>query len=436
MKLQKKKIFAILLTVAMTMSLTVGCSGGTSDASDQKGSKPTTAVQSSKSDEAVTLTVWTQRAGDEASIFEEVIKDFEKANPNIKVDFNAPGKDYENMLRIKMSSNEMPDVWSTHGWAVGRYSELLADLSSESWVSRMIPSIKDQVTDKNGHVISMCIDSDTAGIGYNVDVFQKYGVTPPKTIDELYAVCEKIKTASNGKVTPIHIGGGDGFPIAQAVDYLSSTLCTTDSKHNYQDSLKDGTFDWKNYRPLADFFKTLKAKGYLNTDVLTAKNDDTVKAMASGDAAMSLNGFSTSVTKYNPDAKIGFFAIPTFYKDDTPVIVGGETDAWGVWKDTKHMEAAKKFVAYFADPAVNKKICEATKIRSAFTDVTANLGDMSPYYANTKDLRIVPYFDRTSFPSGMWDSMQKFGQMLLTDDYSVDQYLSDMSADYSRLKKQ
>lgn len=445
----KKKILAVILTAVMTASLTAGCGNAAQQAApdpvtDQNGQKEETtaaddkgASESSVSDLAgQTITVWSERTGDDVEELEKLCEAFEEET-GIIVDFSAPGTDYENLLRMKMASNEMPDIWSTHGWAVKRYSEVLTDLSNEEWVKRTIPSIAAQVTDEKGRVLSMCIDSATSGIGYNADVFEEYGLEVPKTIEELYAVCDAILEKSNGTVTPIHLGGGDGWPVAQIIDYLSTTLCVSDDAHNYTASLADGSFEWENYRPIGEFIKTIVKRGYVNVDCLTATNDDTAKALAGGEAAIALVGsVRNSVKNYNPDAHTGFFAIPTFHEGDEPVVIGGESDAFGIWKDTEHMEACKAFLNYLARPEVNQKFCESVNIRSAFTDVNADLGDMQSYYDAISSLRVMPYFDRVCFPSGMWDAMQKYGQLLLTEDYTVDEYLKDMAGDYTRLISQ
>lgn len=440
----RKKIVSVVLAAIMTTAALTGCGGNPAPSTPDQETAGKEAVEEgeSKGQEEVsslagqTITVWSERTGDDVEELEKLCEEFEEET-GIIVDFSAPGTDYENLLRMKMASNEMPDIWSTHGWAVKRYSEVLTDLSGKEWVKRTIPSIAAQVTDENGRVLSMCIDSATAGIGYNAEIFEEYGIEVPKTIDELYAVCDTILEKSNGTVTPIHLGGGDGWPVAQIVDYLSTTLCVSDQAHNYSASLADGTFDWENYRPIGDFLKTILERGYVNVDCLTATNDDTAKALASNEAAIAFVGaIRSSVINYNPDAKTGFFAIPVFYEGDEPVVIGGESDAFGIWKDTQHMEACKAFLNYLARADVNKRFCEAVNIRSAFIDVDADLGDMQVYYDNIASLRVMPYFDRVCFPSGMWDAMQKYGQLLLTDDYSVDDYLKDMSGDYTRLISQ
>lgn len=446
----KKIVLSALIVCGMMATLLTGCSNNMAKTGgDNAQTESTQKTEVTKTEENTentdsdisalagqTITVWSQAIGPNADELEKICEDFTKET-GIIVEFSAPGTDYENLLRMKMASNEMPDIWSTHGWAVKRYSEVLADLTDEEWVKRIVPSIAAQVTDENGRVLSMCIDSATNGIGYNSDIFEEYGLEVPKTIDELYAVCDAILKKSNGTVTPIHLGGGDGWPVASIVNSLSTTLCVSDEVHNYSEALSDGTFDWENYRPIGDFLKTIVERGYVNVDCLTATNDDTAKALASGEAAIALVGsVRNSVINYNPDAKTGFFGVPTFWEGDEPVVIGGESDAFGIWKDTQHMEACKAFLNYLARPDVNEKCCEKLNIRSAFKDVDADLGDMQVYYNNISSLRVMPYFDRASFPSGMWDAMQKYGQLLLTEDYSVDDYLNDMSGDYTRLLSQ
>src|SRR5947207_4183683 len=62
----------------------------------------------------ITLTVVTNQVGNQAQVLKDIAQKFEKANPNIKVDFQAPGSEYENIMKVKMASKHMPDVFSTH----------------------------------------------------------------------------------------------------------------------------------------------------------------------------------------------------------------------------------------------------------------------------------------------------------------------------------
>ena len=72
----KKRILAIMLMAAMTVSLAVGCSGGSSDG----GSK-------SDGDE-ITLTFLDKHPEEEyKGYFEDAIADFEEANPGVHIEY-------------------------------------------------------------------------------------------------------------------------------------------------------------------------------------------------------------------------------------------------------------------------------------------------------------------------------------------------------------
>jgi ABC-type glycerol-3-phosphate transport system substrate-binding protein len=76
-----------------------------------------------------TLSVSTNIVGNSADVLEKIAKQFEKENPGIKIELSRPGKDYEKVMKIKMAAGDLPDVFSTHGWAVIRYGDFLLDLS-------------------------------------------------------------------------------------------------------------------------------------------------------------------------------------------------------------------------------------------------------------------------------------------------------------------
>src|SRR5207247_5357985 len=76
----------------------------------------------------ITLTVATNQVGNQAQVLQDIAQKFMRANPNIKVDFSAPGAEYENIMKVKMASKHLTDVFSTHGWAKIRYGSFLADL--------------------------------------------------------------------------------------------------------------------------------------------------------------------------------------------------------------------------------------------------------------------------------------------------------------------
>jgi raffinose/stachyose/melibiose transport system substrate-binding protein len=126
MKTRFMKGAAIALAAIMLLA---GCSSRSEDtATDTEPAKKNTSastkitVDSSVNDPVV------QRA------YKDIVAAFEEENPDIEVDLQFPGSEHDNILKVKMSANEMPDIFDTHGWAQVRYGNYLADLRDEPWV--------------------------------------------------------------------------------------------------------------------------------------------------------------------------------------------------------------------------------------------------------------------------------------------------------------
>jgi raffinose/stachyose/melibiose transport system substrate-binding protein len=385
----------------------------------------------------VTIAVTTNIVGEQAKVLEDIATRFMADNPGIKVDFTAPGKGYEDVLKVKMASNELPDVFSTHGWAKARYGKYLADLKDEEWASNITNSIKPIVTDESGKVYVLPMDEDKTGIVYNVDILNEYGVEIPKTFDEFLAACEQIKTKSGGKVIPVHIGGSDGWPEGQYYDFFA-TPALISPETNYQKELLDGTFDWSKFDILPEKFLEMWKKGYVNKDFLTSKYMDSVSAFAGGKAAFGFYGpyFIEEAKKTNPNIKGGMMPIPSMVDGDEPTFVGGEKTTWGVWKDSKNIDAAKKFVAYYAKPENIKLVAESNRLPAGIKDIDVDCGEMTPFYKQYSDIRVFPYFDRVYLPSGMWDVICKNAQDLVAGGITPQQFSQNMKKDYDRLRAQ
>ena len=383
----------------------------------------------------ITLTVATNVVGNQAKALQDIAQKFMKANPNIKIDFSAPGAEYENIMKVKMASKHLPDVFATHGWAKIRYGSFLADLRDQPWVSRLSPTIKDTVTDASGKVYILPLDQDKAGPVYNVDILNKYGVAVPKTFDELVAACQTIKQKSNGQVIPIHIGGADSWPMGQFFDFFATPLLIS-PEHNYKAQLLDGTFDWSKWTPLPQRLLELQQKGCLNKDVLTAKYSDSAQVFAEGKVAFGLYGpfLIDEAKKTNPNLHAGLMPIPTMVAGDTPTFAGGERTTWGVWKDSPNLAAAKKFVAFYAQSENMALVAQADGLPPGLSDVKADLGDLAPFFQKYSSTPVLPYFDRVYLPNGMWDVMCKNGQNLLAGSITPAQYTANMKQEYQRLR--
>jgi raffinose/stachyose/melibiose transport system substrate-binding protein len=396
---------------------------------------PTATTAAAPQGQDITLSVWTNRPGEAGTLLGDLAHKFETQNPGIKIDFNDPGQPYEQLLRVKMAAKDMPDVFATHGWAKLRYGDFLLDLRDQPWAANLDPVIKPAVTDDSGKVYALPIDQEKTGPVFNADIFKQYAVDIPSTWDQLVAACETIKTKSSDKVTCIHMGGGDTWPVGQYYDFFSNPLAITPPTNDAQ-ALITGKYDWSKYTVLSQNLLTLQQKGYLNKDMLTAKYEDSAKALAEGKAAIGFYGpfLCEEALKTNPKMNCGIMPIPALVAGDQPTFVGGELSTWGIWKDSKHTDAAKKLVAFFAQPENIAAVANLEKAPAGLTGVKTDLGYLAPYYDKYANTRTLTYFDRVFLPSGMWDVLCKAGQDVLAGNATPDQVTQTIQKEDARLR--
>lgn len=397
-----KRVMAALLAAGMVFSL-AACGSDSGESGDDSG----------KSGD-VTITFSTNVVGAKAEALEAACRDFEEET-GYTVDFQAPGESYEELMKTKMSANELPDVFTTHGWSVARYSDYLMPVNDLDWASDINDQIKPVITDSEGNMYVLPIDMDIAGIICNMTVLEEAGVNPDeiKTWDDFAAACDKIKAA--GK-TPIHMGGKDSWTIGQYFDWAAPSYYITDEAASHADELKDGTFDTAVWEEVAGMLDKWVKAGYFNEDVLTADYNADVQALAQDEAAFCFYGNSGIVDTLavNPDANLGMMPIPAASASDEPSLIAGEDIAVGVWKDSEVKDEAVELLNYLAKPEVTKAIAEAAGNKAGLNGVETDIGSIGEYYDKYADVETFPYFDREYLPSGMWDVMCATGADILS----------------------
>lgn len=111
--------------------------------------------------------------------------------------FAEYGEDYEATLKTRMASNELPDVFQTHGWSLLRYKEYLMPLNDEPWISDYDESALGVIQDEDDSIYVLMISELINGTLVNLDICEKAGVDPYAihTWPEFTQACEKIKAA-------------------------------------------------------------------------------------------------------------------------------------------------------------------------------------------------------------------------------------------------
>ena len=365
----------------------------------------------------------------------ELVDKFMKEYPGVKVEYSSYGKDYENLMKAKMAANDLPDVFATHGWGVNRYAEYLRPLNDLSFASRFTDSIRSVITTKDGNIVTMPVTTDFRGVLANTKIMEQAGwKTPPKTWKEFLQCCEDVKKLG---VTPVYLTGKDNRAMAQIMDVTAPGILVMDKDHDYSQSLFDGSFDWSKWADVCHVLTDLHDKGYFNEDCNTADKIYTSEKLANGEVCFSFEGASylEGAWELNNDAPLSVIPMPAFYDTASPYIIGGERESYGIWKDTKHMDAAIAFMEFLARPENIQYICEQSGTPSAFVGVSPNLR-LAPVYTAYQNLPIISVFDRVWLPSGMWATMRTTGAGLTSREMSVEQACEQMKSAYLKLLSQ
>ena len=420
----KKRLLAVILAGAMMISLTA-CGNSASptpskdegsEASSVAASNTTQAAGDTKSADSgkdVTLTVWASGAGPQVDAMKTACEGFSKES-GYKVEFSAPGDTYEELMKTKMAANDMPDVFDTHGWSVKRYSDFLMPVNDLDFAANIDKQIKPIVSDEDGNIYVLPMDMDISGLVYNVDVVKEAGIDVDqiKTWDDFEAACDKVLAIGKN---PIHMGGANSFTVGWFYDRVAPSFYITDDANSKAEELKSGTFDKEIWKKISAMLDSWVTKGYLNKDCVSGEYTADVTSAANGDTAFLFYGnVAMSIEQgINKDVKLGMMPIPSCSKDDEPSLIAGENVAFGIWKDTKHKDAAVELLEYLSRPEVASTIAKATGNKPALTTVTADIGMAQEYLDKYADVETFPYFDREYCPSGLWDVICSTGQDVL-----------------------
>lgn len=383
------------------------------------------------------------------SVFEQITKDF-TAETGINVTIYNGGDDYESAMKTRMSSGDLPDMWTTHGWSLIRYSEYMMNLNDQDWVANIDSGLKDVITNDDGELFILPITQAVAAIMYNKDVLEAAGVdaTQIRTWEDFDAACAAVKEKTDA--APIEICLGDGYD-SYSLEVIWPTLLTNpDLADNYAEALQDGSFDWdasgkEGMQMLANWYEA----GYMNEDYVSCKKDDICKALANNEGAFTL--YSTemipSVLAYNENANIGILPAPAKDENGASYFGTGEGNfsCFGIWKDTEYADECKQFLEYLARPEVAVKIVQIDGGIPALTTIELDETDKAAYTTNAfkeaqtqfdGDLTYDNFFDREYLPSGMWSVMADSVSTLLADgdpEGSMDEAITMVADNYNDL---
>lgn len=334
----RKRLVALVLGGLMTASLLAGCGGSTStDKSTETakaGSSEEAVVAASSSDvsenvetgtDDKTITVSVQSGVGVQEQWEAVAKAYEKLHPDVTIDVDLKAADgYDQWVQTAFTTEDpkadIVNINLAGNTKTGKsinYSDYIDNASPYSdgtWGEQFDVS-KQRKTGATGAFDALSLESVQVLWLYNKDIFEKVGVEPPTTWDELVNVCQKLKDAG---YQPIAMPGNYDSFYSGTMGWLSQIYAdqTTRSMVN-ENRAQEGDWD---FDPDID--------GSWTYDPTDPWNDDSDKVTQNPSRAFA--NIKNGVYRGDTD---GMKAVWTNFAKVFPAYVGGDaffgTDADG-----------------------------------------------------------------------------------------------------------
>ena len=339
----KKKVISALLCTTMLVSFMTGC--GNKSTSDEQDVSSDSKVE--KSDEKVTISYacWDSN---QAKLIQQIADEFEKENPNIKIDIQVNGwDDYWTGLEAAGTGGSLPDTFWMHSNNIYYYgsNDQLLDLTDYIEKSDKVdlenyPEGLNEIYNIDGKQYAIPKDYDTIALWYNKTLFDEAGLAYPDdtwTWDTMKEAARKL-TKDDGSQYGFCAGLHNQEGYYNFVYQNGGKIISEDRKES-------GYNDEKTIQGIEEYFSYVKEG--LSPEIY----DDQARAeaMQNGLCAMglfgswNLSGFAaTDFMKDNFDCAV----LPSANDGGRATIFNGLGNA--IAATTKHPDEAWKWVEYLS----------------------------------------------------------------------------------------
>lgn len=397
-----KRAIAVATAALMAFSM-AGCSNGSAGEQAQE----TTKQEEGQGKELKVLTLKKENI----DLFDEMLADYSKDHPDVT--FKQTNGKQENLLTL-ISTNEVPDIMNV--WPMNSlFREMMKegvfmDLSG----SEVLANVPDNILEAcryEGKDYSVPISVNSYSMFYNTELFEKEGLTYPKTEDEFWELCDTLKSRG---ISAITVGDKD---IGLLQGYFARMLTGTASHEAKEitETVASGEKSYSDYPEIVHFVESfLKLRDYTPTDTLGLAGADAREYFTNGEAAMYLGGTwnATSIQATNPDLKFAAALFPEM--NGVEPWASGEVDtAWAVAANTEYPEDAKQTVEFLGSVKEAQKYAEQDKAPCVITGVESNVESLAAINdAVASDHYVVSAL--TFWPAGMADEVAQALQQMFT----------------------
>ncbi|MEU0383992.1 ABC transporter substrate-binding protein [Streptomyces chartreusis] len=306
------------------------------------------------------IVFWDNNGGVRTDIWKEIIADFEKANPDIKVQYvPVAATEVQSKYDTAIQGGGLPDVGGVGAAmlagvaAQDALEPLEGRLAKSSLNGKLNEGMVESVKVAGGsdeHLYTIPTSANNGTLYYRTDLFKKAGLDEPSTWEKFYEAADKLTNAKKNEFG-YTIRGGAGS-IAQALDAMYGQSGIT----SFWDAGGEKTTvnDPKNVQALEKY-----AALYKKDTPAADLNNDFTKMVAQWDSG-TIGMLNHNLGSYQDHVKA--LGADKFRGIPQPTGPGGKrvqvsnpVDGLGLFKSSKNKEAAWKFIEFAVSHESNSK---------------------------------------------------------------------------------
>lgn len=281
-----KKFYSLLATIMLSLAVLVGCGNQDANTGTNENTAETAQTENaeeatenkenteekdaakeentekeadSSKDEAAEITFWHAMGGGQGEALEKLVAEFEKENPNIKVNLQNQGN-YGDLNQILVATMQSPDDlptitqaypdWMLQFEDANLVTELTDMVNGENGIEDyedILEGVRQEI-EKDGKIMGLPFNKSTEVFWYNKTLFDELGLEVPTNYEELVEVSKKINeekgipgvgfdSLSNFYATYLH---NKGVEMDENLDVTSDE--SVEAVQYYLDGIKEGYF--------------------------------------------------------------------------------------------------------------------------------------------------------------------------------------------------
>lgn len=282
---------------------------------------------------------------DSASIYFDVIAEFERANPDIRIEVDyIENANYTTGLKMRLLGGEKMDVFDV--WSPSLFEEIrrlehnvYLDLNGSEFLNDFLPSSLEPVT-IGGRVYGVPGLTHTSGLLYNRSMFERLELAVPKTWEQFLEVCETLKRHG---IVPIAFNSEWWVPQF----FFGSMMSNNGADAAWTNKLEQGEVKADDPILIDAMMKTklIVDRGYVPADWQRHKHEQSREMMVRGEAAMLVTGTwdLPVIMDGSPNQEFDFMMVPGEERTVPNLNIGSYKV---ISSGTAHPEEAMRFLAF------------------------------------------------------------------------------------------